>query len=133
MANRPIYPGTIKNAGLLIEPAHTTVLQTLLTAGIEGARVNMISAVSDDTVEMVVDLYVNDGASDFLIGSVTVPTLSGTDGSTPAASLLNAADLPYLGEDLSLFLEGGNLLKAAVQTTVSTDKAITLVATYGDY
>jgi hypothetical protein len=133
MANRPIYPGTIKNAGLLIEPADTTTLQTLVTAGSDGARVNMISAVSDDTAEMIVDLYINDGADDFLIGSVTVPTLSGTDGSTPAVSLLNSTDLPYLGDDLSLFLEGDFILKAAVQDTVTTDKTVTLVATYGDY
>jgi hypothetical protein len=133
MANRPIYPGTIKNAGLLIEPADTTTLQTLLTAGSEGSRINMISAVSDDTAEMIVDLYINDGAADFLIGSVAVPTLSGTDGSAPAVSLLNSTDLPYLGEDLSLFLEAGNILKAAVQTTVTTDKTVTLVATFGDY
>jgi hypothetical protein len=133
MANRPIYPGTIKNSGLDIENADSTGLQTLLTAGTDGSRINMISAVSDDTAEMIVDLYINDGATDFLIGSVTVPTLSGTDGSTPAVSLLNATDLPYLGEDLSLFLEGGFLLKAAVQVAVTAAKKVTLVATYGDY
>jgi hypothetical protein len=133
MANRPIYPGTIKNAGLDIENADATGLQTLLTAGTDGSRINMISAVSDDTAEMIVDLYINDGATDFLIGSVTVPTLSGTDGSTPAVSLLNATDLPYLGDDLSLFLEGGFLLKAAVQVAVTAAKKVTLVATYGDY
>ncbi len=133
MANRPIYPDTIKNAGVEITPTETTTLQTLVTAGSDGARINMISAVSDDPAEMIVDLYVNDGVSDFLIGSVSVPTLSGTDGSAPAVSLLNSTDLPYLGDDLSLFLEGGFSLKAAVQTTVTADKTVTLVATYGDY
>jgi len=133
MANRPIYPGTIKNAGIDIENSDGTSLQVLLIAGTDGARINMISAVSDDTAEIIVDLYINDGASDFLIGSVTVPTLSGTDGSTPAISLLNATDLPYLGDDLSLFLEGGNILKVAVQTAVTATKKVSLMAVYGDY
>ena len=133
MANRPIYPGTIKNAGLKILPAATTTLQTLVTAGANGSRINMISAVSDDTSEMVVDLYINDGVTDFLIGSIPVPTLSGTNGTTPAVSLLKSSLLPYLGDDLSLFLEGTFLLKVAVQTTVTTDKTVTLMATYGDY
>ena len=133
MANRPIYPGTIKNAGLDIENGDGTSLQTLLTAGTDGARINMISAVSDDTAEMIVDLYINDGVTDFLIGSVTVPTLSGTDGSTPSVSLLNSTSLPYLGDDLSLFLEGGNILKAAVQTAVTATKKVSLMAVYGDY
>jgi len=133
MANRPIYPDTIKSAGLDIVNADGTSLQTLLTAGSGGARVNYIGAVSDDTAAMVVELYVNDGTTDFLIGAASIPTLSGTDGSAPAVSILNSDDMPFIGEDLSIYLEGGHILKAAVAAAVTTAKKVTLLASYGDY
>jgi len=133
MANRPIYPGTIKNAALDIEPADTTTLQTLVTAGANGSRINSISVISDDTSDVVLAIYYNDLTTDFLLGSVNIPTLSGTDGSAPAVSLLNSTDLPFLGEDLALYLEGSDIIKIAALTTVTTAKKITLVAHYGDY
>ena len=133
MANRPIYPGTIKNAALDIEPGDTTSLQTLVTAGSNGSRINSISVISDDTSDVVLAIWYNDGSNDYLIGSVNIPTLSGTDGSAPAVSLLNSTDLPFLGEDLALYLEGADIIKIAALTTVTTAKKITLVAHYGDY
>jgi len=133
MANRPIYPGTIKNAALDIEPGDTTSLQTLVTAGSNGSRINSISVISDDTSDVVLAIWYNDLTTDFLLGSVNIPTLSGTDGSAPAVSLLNSTDLPFLGEDLALYLEGSDIIKIAALTTVTTAKKITLVAHYGDY
>ena len=133
MANRPIYPGTIKNAALDIEPGDTTSLQTLVTAGSNGSRINSISVISDDTSDVVLAIWYNDGSNDYLLGSVNIPTLSGTDGSAPAVSLLNSTDLPFLGEDLALYLEGSDIIKIAALTTVTTAKKITLVAHYGDY
>ena len=132
MANRPIYPGTIKNAALDIEPGDTTSLQTLVTAGSSGSRINSISVISDDTSDVVLAIWYNDGSNDYLIGSVNIPTLSGTDGSAPAVSLLNSTDLPFLGEDLALYLEGSDIIKIAALTTVTTAKKITCVAHYGD-
>lgn len=133
MADRPIYPGEIKNAGLFIENADGTTLQTLVTAGSSGSRINYISAVSDDTADMIVELYYNDGTDDFLIGSVPIPAGSGTDGTLPAVSLLNATYMPFLGEDLSYYLEATHILKAAVVSAVTSSQLITLVASYGDY
>ena len=133
MANRPIYPGTIKNTALDVEPGDTTTLQDLLTAGTNGSRINSISVISDDTAAIVLAVYYHDGTTDFLIGSVSIPTLSGTDGSAPAISLLNATDMPFLGDDLSLYLEGGDKIRIAALTTITTAKKITLVANYGDY
>lgn len=133
MANRPIFPDTIKTVGLDIENADGTTAQTLLTAGSNGARVNNISVISDDTSAVILDVYYNDGATDFRIGAITVPTLAGTDGSTPSVSLLNNTDLPFLGEDLSLFIEATKLIKIAPQSAVTAAKKVSIVAQYGDY
>lgn len=133
MANRAIYPETIKNAALDIENGDGTTAQTLLTAGSNGARISGIGVVSTDTSAVVLDISYNDGVDDFLLGSVNVPTLSGTDGSTPAVSVLNITDMPFLDEDLGFFLEGSDLIKVAPQAAVTSALKVTLVVQYGDY
>jgi hypothetical protein len=133
MANRPIYPGEIKNAALIIEPADTTTAQDLVTAGTNGARVNFISAVTDDTSDVDLIINYNDGATDHPIVLVTVPAGSGTDGTNAAVSILNATDMPFLGEDLSYYLEAGDKITVAASATVTADKTVYLVASFGDY
>jgi len=133
MANRPIYPDTIKNAALDVENGDGTTSQDLLTAGADGARVNYISVISDDTADVVLELYYNDLTTDSLIGAVTIPAGSGTDGVLPPVSLLNATALPFLGEDLAYYLEGADKLKIAAKVAVTAAKKVTLVASYGDY
>ena len=133
MANRPIFPGSIKNAALDIELADSTSEQDLLTAGTNGSRINSISVTSTDTNAVVLNFYYNDLATSFLIGSVTIPTLSGTDGSAPTVSALNITDMPFLGDDLALYLEGSDKITVAAVSAVTTALKVTLVATYGDY
>ena len=133
MANRPIFPGTIQNAGLDVENADGTTLQDLVTAGANGSRINSISVVSDDTAAVVLEFYYYDGTTAFLIGSVSIPTLSGTDGSAPAVSALNLTDMPFLGDDLSYYLAGTDKIQVAAVAAVTAAKKVTLIATYGDY
>ena len=133
MANRPIFPGSIKNAGLDIELADGTTEQDLVTAGTDGSRINSISVISTDTNAVVLNFYYNDLTTSFLIGSVSIPTLSGTDGSAPAVSALNVTDMPFLGDDLALYLEGADKITVAPVAAVTTALKVTLVATYGDY
>lgn len=133
MADRAMYPESIENKGITILPADTTTPKDLLTAGSSGARVDSISVVSDDTAEMVLNVYMHDGTTAFLIGAITVPTLSGTDGVAPAVSVLNLTDMPFLPEDLTYFLAGTHKIQVGVQTTVTTAKTVTVVAMYADY
>lgn len=133
MANRPIFPGTIKNVGLDIENGDGTTAQDLVTAGTDGSRINNISVTSNDTaaIDLIVSYY--DGTTDFTIARVTIPIGAGTDGTTPPVSLLNNTDMPFLGDDLSYYLEGTDKLRIAAQTAVTAAKKIQVVATYGDY
>lgn len=133
MSNRPIFPDAIKNAALDIENGDGNSEQDLLTAGSNGSRINSISAISDDTNAVVLEFFYNDLTTSFLIGSVSIPTLSGTDGSAPTMSILNADDMPFLGDDLALYLEGSNKITVAAKAAVTAAKKVTLVATYGDY
>lgn len=133
MANRPIFPDVIKNAALDIEAGDTTTTQVLVTAGAGGSRINNISVTSDDTSDVVLNVFYYDGTTDYLIGAVNIPTLSGTDGTILPVSLLTQALMPFLGDDLSYYLEATDSIRVAAQTTVTAAKKISLVATYGDY
>lgn len=132
MADRPIFPGSIKTARELIEPADTTTAQTLITvpAG-DGARVHAITCAANESVANVVRLIHNDGTNDTIIGRITIPIGSGY--SAPIVSILNQTALPWLGDDLSIYLEGSDLLKVAVETTVETSDQLEFVAFYGEY
>ena len=133
MANRPIFPNVIKNAALDIENADGTTAQDLLTGGGNGSRLNSISVISDDTAAVVLQFFYNDLTTNFLIASVNVPTLSGTDGAAPAVSALNIIDMPFLGNDLALYLEGADKITVAPIAAVTAAKKVSLVASYGDY
>ena len=134
MANRPIFPDTIQNAALDIENADGTTAQDLLTAGTNGSRINSISATSDEpTADIELTINYNDGTTDYIIGSVTIPALAGIDGTVPPVSILNAIDMPFLAEDLSYYLAGADKITIAAQTAVTSSQKIQLVATYGDY
>ena len=133
MANRPIYPDTIKNVGLIVENADGTTAQDLITAGANGSRIDSIAVTSDDTSAVILVVNYNDGSTDHVIAQITIPAASGTDGATPPVSLLNAVDMPFLGEDLSFYLEATDKITIAAKVAVTAAKKVTLVATYGNY
>ena len=78
-------------------------------------------------------LYVHDGTTAYLVGSVAVPTLSGTDGATPAVNLLDADSLPWLDRDGEFVLPAGYKLQVAPTAAVTAAKTVTVVCFAGDY
>lgn len=133
MANSPIFPGSIINHALELDSADTTALVDFITAGSKGTRVNSISAVSDDTADINLILYYNDGSSDFKLGRITIPAGSGTDGTNPPISILNATSFPFLGEDLSYYIKTGGKLRVSALATITATKKLHLVSICGDY
>ena len=128
-----VSPSAIKNVGLDIENADSTTIQDLLTAGADGARVDSIAITSDDTANMDVLIYLNDGINDFLVGRVAVVAGSGTDGTNPTVKALNETELPFLKDDLSYYLQAAYKLRVAVVAAVTSAKKLTITAWYGDY
>jgi hypothetical protein len=129
MTHQPVFPQTPNTAALDIENGDGTTVQTLLTAGSNGAKVASVSAISDDTADKTLTLYVNDA----LLGEVLVLDGSGTNGTDKAVSVLNATDLPWLPDDLAITLKAGDILKIGVKVAVTAAKKIQLCAFYGDY
>lgn len=133
MAEQPIFPGTIKNAAIELDSGDTTTTTNLVTAGSKGSRIDRISITSDDTAAIVLKVFYYDTSSDFQIATINVPAGSGTDGTNPPISMLNATDMPFLGEDLALYLEGLDSIRVACTSTMTAAKVCHIVVQYGDF
>ena len=131
------FTQNIKLSGAKIVPADTTTLKTLYTAGSNDAIVKAINVQSTDTAARVVQLWVNDGSTDFLIGSVNVPLRSGDNGTAATIDLLGGTLMPSLPYDANgkriIPLPAGYILKVNSQATVTADKTITFVCMAEDY
>ena len=126
----PVFISVTKSPCLLIENGDGTAEQVLFTAGTDGALVQSISVSSDDTNAVDVQLFVNDGSTSHLMGTVNIPTLAGTNGIEANVNLLT--NINGLQEDGSLILEASFSLRAAVLVTVTSAKKVTLVVQGGD-
>jgi len=131
------FTQSVKLSGVKILPADTTTLKTLFTAGTDDSIVKAINVQSTDTAARVVNLYVNDGTTDFLIGAVNVPLNSGNTGAVAAIDLLGGTLLPSLPYDANgkriLPLPAGYVVKVSSQTTVTAAREITFVLMAENY
>jgi hypothetical protein len=106
-----------------------TTLQTILTAGAEGSRIDGIFISSDDTVDRNLAFYINNGATDFYIGNVAVPAGSGytTVVRVDALATLKPAYLNFL------VLHHAYLLKCGAVVAITAAKTVTVLAMGGDF
>jgi len=126
----PVFTDGPQTPVLLIENADGTAKQVLITAGTDGALIQSITVTSDDTSAVNVQVFLNDGTTSGLMGTVNIPTLAGTDGIEPNVNLLNG--LNGLQEDGSLILQASTSLEIAPLVTVTSAKIVTLVSQGGD-
>jgi len=119
------------------QPADTTALKTIFTAGADDSIVKLLTVCSDDTASRIIQLWKTYGGYDYLLTTVTIPALSGFNGTAPRISLLNPVNMPGITIDKDgnyiLQMKGTHLLKAAVTTTVTTAKTITIEVLGEDY
>jgi hypothetical protein len=131
------FTQNVKLSGAKITPTETTTLVTLFTAGTNDSVVKAINVQSTDTAARVVQLWVNDGSTDFLIGSVNIPLRSGDNGTAASVDLLGGTLTPSLPYDANgkrvLPVPAGYILKVSSQATVTADKTITFVCMAEDY
>ena len=131
------FTQNIALSGVKILPADTTTLKTLFTAGVNDSVVKAINVQSTDTAARVVNLYVNDGTTDFLIGSVNVPLSSGNTGTAATIDLLGGALMPSLPYDANgkriIPLPAGYIVKVSSKTTITAATEITFVLMAENY
>lgn len=127
------FQDVISTSGIIFDSTDTTTKKILVTAGTDGTLIDNISATSDDTVDIIAVLTLNDATTDFQIGEVTIPAGSGTDGTLPSVNLLDSTKLPFLQARGGLPLETLWTLKINAKVTMTAAKTLAIVAYGGDY
>jgi len=110
-----------------------TGAKDIVTGATDGTVIQDLIATSSSTGAELMQVLFYDGATARLIGTVNVPTLSGTDGTAPSVSLLNTTDIPSLAkrDDGSILLASGQKLQVAPVAAVD-DNLVTVTALGGN-
>lgn len=127
----------IEVKGKQLTSAETTALQTLYTVASNDSVVKSLTATSDDTSAVNLKVVVNDGTTDFLLGTVRIAAASGTDGAAATVDILGSSLLPGLPRDLNnrtvLPLKNGHILKIGCLATMAAAKTCNVVAVIEEY
>lgn len=127
----PIFALVPKNIASVITAADTTNKIAAYTAKADGSIIISMAACSFDAVSMVLVVSINTGTNIRVLGSVTIPALSGTDGVTAPFNVFTKANIPALQSDSSLVLQAGHTLEVNALATVTGNVDIT--GSVGDY
>lgn len=114
--------------------ADGTTSVAIVTAGADDAILKSLSITSNDTASRVFEIILKQGATEFIIDTITVPPASGTDGVTPAMDGLTATFLPQDRVDKKILpLKGGTILMARAQAAVTAAKTVAFVAVLEEF
>ena len=130
----PIFVAAINNKGQSwthSDSAATT--KDVFVAASNGSRCFGIAATLTDTTAVDVQIFIYDGATAWLAGTVTVAIGAGNTGSVSAQNLLSLSNNPWLNSDGSITLPTGWKIQASNVTQLASGKTLTLVALGGDY
>jgi hypothetical protein len=129
----PIFGLTAKLQEKSFTSADTTTLVSLWAAGANGGKILFINCTSDDTATVNMKVAIYDGATSFLIGTVPIVTLSGTNGTATSVNLLNTSYIPSLDIDGGIYLPTGYSVYGAPLATMTAAKTVNVVAIGVDY
>jgi hypothetical protein len=133
-----IFPALYKTTGAnLTNATGAGTKVTICTAGANGARILSINAVTSDTADNDVNLFIQPGGSGtvYNIGGKTVPAGSGdlVASTTPSVDVLDPSQIAGILGDGTLVLGAGDVLQAATVAIVTSGKTLSLITESGDY
>ncbi len=137
-SSTPIFPVTITTPLVQILPATVSNLVTVYTAGTNGSKVERITVTSTETANARdLQFVITQSATDYVIGTVTIPLNSGFNNSVPIVSVFDSSQFFGLATDVNgnkyLYLASGSVLKVKSLTTVASGKALAIFAQGGDF
>lgn len=117
--------------------ANGTTPVTVYTASTNDAVLKSIIVTSTDTSAVNLQVFVDDGTTVGLLGTVRIPAASGTDGATASVDLLNSSLLPGLPMDMNgrriLPLQAGYILKVAPLVAITATKQVDIFCANEEY
>ena len=132
MSTVPTYPtatGPVNIAKQLL-PADTTAIVDVYdnSAGSAAVKIESLSIVTTNSADRIVSFYIYSGTTSFLIGSVNVPDLSGTNGSTdPRINVLSTLGVAGADGVSCLWIAAGKKLQASLDSALASDKVLNIV------
>lgn len=129
----PIFALTANHTGQTFVNADGTGKKTVFTAGSNGSLLESISAVSDDTALVNLDVWITLGGTDYAVGTRQVPIGGGNTVDTATVSLLDQTKHPWVRADGSIFLPSGALVKVSPRAAVTAAKTVTVVGHGSDF
>ena len=133
----PVFIQTPKNTQITIVNADASGQKVVCTAGANGSKVVALQLCSDDTSSRIIQVVIKRSGTSILVGSVSVPTLAGTDGSAAAVNALNTTIMPGLPRDNDgqpyILLVSGDTLEIKSTTTVTAGKTVSATCIHGDF
>lgn len=127
MATTPTYPTTTGpvNIGKRVADSDSTNVIDVYdnSAGSGAVKIDSLSITTDNTVDRVVKFYIYDGSISQLIGSCSVPDLSGTNGTTDARiNVLNTLGVAGPDGVLCIWVSAGKKLQASMDGALASGK-----------
>lgn len=132
MATTPTYPATTGPVIIAKQllPADSSNIVDVYdnSGGSVGVKVESLLITTTNLADRIVKFYLYSGTTSYLIGSLNVPDLSGTNGSTdPRINVL--ATLGVAGADgvPCIWVSAGKKLQASLDSALAADKVLDIV------
>jgi hypothetical protein len=113
-----------------------TSTKLLIAADADDSKITSISITSSAPSGVDILYYLNNGTTDYLIGSIDIPANSGFDGTVNAVNGLNRTNLPWIELDgvgnPYIKLKGTWSLRAAMKSTIPSG-TVTVTVTTEDF
>lgn len=128
MAASPTYSSSVFSIHTQILPADTTAWKDVYdnSGGTDPVRVEGLGICSTDTSTVTIQFSLLVGGTNYLIGTVSAVTLSGTNGLAPKVQVLSAIGTLAPDGIYDIWVGAGMKLQAKSLVAVTTDKEVTL-------
>ena len=132
MASSPTYPSTtgpVQVAKRLVPADSTNIVDVYDNSlGSSAVKFDSLSITTDNSADRIVTLYLYSGSTSFRIGSVNVPDLSGTNGSTdPRINILSTLGVPGPDGVPCIWVSAGNKLQVSIDSALASNKVLDVV------
>jgi hypothetical protein len=128
-------PKGANNLSVTFTSADTTAAKLAFTAGADDSNIKAILACTDDSAAINLKVFITRSSVDYLLGTIRIAALSGTDGAAPGIDLLNASGMAGLPLDSVgkryIPMKTGDTLRLSCLATMTAAKTL-WVSTLGE-
>ena len=130
----PIFLNAPLHGFAVIDNAQGTTAEDLFTVGADGGAITNIVATSTDSSAVTIVLSISVGTNTNVIGEVTIPAGSGTNGTANPVNVLTNVGLTGINQnDGSMVLGDGGRLVVNAKAAVTAATQINITATGANY